>query len=626
MKRSTLGLKAALRCVAWSLALGLWWGLAEAAYLFFVRFHFHDQVIRLFTTGAVYYTTYGLLLGLASLPLIFVWALFQRTDRLLTPAFLVTLAVVGLAVATLIKTIRTQFFFGLPRTDVRVLATNVGIVLVCGLAGLLVYRLVVRLWTSVRDRSILKIGAGALRVRTLVPALILGLPVLLVVGGWVRGLTGEPPVASPLFDPVERRGTETDDSRPNVLLITLETTRADHLNAFGYRVRTTSPNIDALAAQGAMFTGLRSTSSWTLPSMASLFTSLYPSQHGMRGEIKRRTLHGGQFDTLPAALRWHGYLTASLHTNILAASRSFGFDQTHSVLRPPRAGVVQRMNPGPFLMADLSVMLARGMRAHLFAPESLIYYRDAQAVNRRAEEWLDSQARAPFFLHLHYLDPHDPYYRHPYRLLQMNPRLRTQRDRIVEIYDGEILFVDQAIGELLEMFRARGLLANTFVVLTADHGEEFLEHSEWGHGNHLHSEAIRVPLVIAGPGIEAGVKVTDPVSFVDLAPTILGLVGIEPPEDFEGRDLFAAERLPSRVLAQLEEPDSEQVSWEDGHWKLLRSTGAETWVRLYDVESDPGELRDVLAEHPEVAERLGSELDAVLEELQPLWTAGSGSR
>lgn len=386
-------------------------------------------------------------------------------------------------------------------------------------------------------------------------------------------------------------------ARPNVVLISIDTLRADHLGTYGY-ARPTSPNIDALARRGVTFERATSPSSWTLPAHASMLTGVSPYRHGATSEATRIR---DDVPLLAELLRAHGYHTAAF-VNAPFVSRRYGFARGFASFdqrfEERRSDIAQR-----------------------------------QAVITRAVDGLEP----PFFLFLHFMDVHTPY-RPPKQFnvfardrrskqvlkdlgeggvlalqraaregrLQMSPEAR---DRLIDLYDGEILALDHYIGELVRAIDAR--FPETIVILTADHGEEFLEHGGFGHGDTLFEEVLHVPLIVAGGGLARGVRVGDLVSLVDVPPTILALAGAPVPPGLDGRSLTAdlAGRADAATRARADATERTLALHTASHdgtlslrgvrrgdRKLLRDDRKQTSA-LYDLAADPGE-HEALAPTP----------------------------
>ncbi len=314
--------------------------------------------------------------------------------------------------------------------------------------------------------------------------------------------------------------------RPNFIFLMIDTLRAD-APGWARDDPRRSPFLTQLAARATRFTRAYSPSSWTAPAVASLLTSRYQSQHAIR---RFDSILAEAEVTLPEALRQAGYHTAGFTTNILTAP-ALGYGQGFEVydyLAPATA-------------ADGGQSKGR-----------------AASLHARALSWFDAAPATtePFFLYLHYLDVHVPLHPSPAaldaarqlarprdiagidasRLAQIDPVTQAACD-VRDLYAGELIDLDREIEAFLRTLEQRGLLRNTVIVLVSDHGEEFLEHGELGHGLTLFDEVLRVPLVISIPGDTSGAVVNRITSTIDLAPTILDLSGVEPTVSFEGSSL-----------------------------------------------------------------------------------------
>lgn len=283
---------------------------------------------------------------------------------------------------------------------------------------------------------------------------------------------------------------------PNVLLISVDTLRADRMSAYGYG-RPTSPFLDSLMAQGIRFADARTVEPLTSPALTSMITGLDPHEHGAtRNGVAMRT----GLPSLPKLLDRRGYRTAAVVSNW--------------TLRHELSGL------GEHFTDYLEVLEEK--RWLFFAAES-----SAEDVNARAREWLrayrQDQTR-PFFLWVHYVEPHSPYEHWP----QFSDRLGTGNDRSREArYDGEIAYVDGRVGNLVEWLRAEELERELMTVFVADHGESLGEHGYWGHGRHVYDATLEIPMAIIWPGrIPAGVH-DQPSLITDLPATILGLLDID---------------------------------------------------------------------------------------------------
>jgi len=393
------------------------------------------------------------------------------------------------------------------------------------------------------------------------------------------------------------RSSRTESARPNVVVISIDTLRADHLGAYGYS-RPTSPHLDALAASGVLFENAFSPSSWTLPAHASLLSGVSPYRHGAVAASARIR---DDVPLLAELLGAQGYHTAAF-VNAPFVGRDYGF--------------------------------ARG-----FARFEQRFEQKRRDVAERHRQVLDAvpTLEPPFFLFVHYMDVHTPY-RPPKEFnrfardrrssavlkdigeqsvveLQRAARegrlhmSEADRDRLIDLYDGEILAMDAKIGELVGALRER--FPDMIVVVTSDHGEEFLEHGGFGHGETLYEEVLRVPLIVAGDGVVAGARVREQASLLDVVPTLLERLAIAPATPLAGRSLLPflrADREAPRDAAGSTGADGPEpllglhTASHDGTLslrgvrvpgrKLMRDDRRGT-VELYDLASDPDERRNL---------------------------------
>jgi arylsulfatase A-like enzyme len=384
----------------------------------------------------------------------------------------------------------------------------------------------------------------------------------------------------------------TDDRPLNVVLIGLDTVRYDHLGCYGYE-RATSPNADRLAGDGVLFENVVSQAPWTLPSFATILTSLYPDQHGANAV---RTSLGTTFPTLGELLRENGYATGAI-INAAYLKPRFQVDRGFDFYAQPTGRV-------------------------------------ATGTTAEALTWIDQNRDSPFFMFVHYFDPHLPYSppvpydtifdpdytghlgrsfdltRFPDAKTTDFEAMRTLEpadwDHIRALYDGEIAFTDEAVGDLLKGLKERGLTKNTLIVFLSDHGEEFFEHGGFEHGHTLYNELLRVPLIFSLPGrLPRGVRIGRQVRLVDIAPTIMDLLGLESRAHFEGvslKPLLTGEGgtaansgalLPPEIAyAEATVYGTYQKSVTAYPWKLIYNmTSGETI--FFNLAEDPGEHNDI---------------------------------
>lgn len=366
----------------------------------------------------------------------------------------------------------------------------------------------------------------------------------------------------------------------NVVLITLDTTRADRLGAYGYE-RPTSPTLDRLAAESEVYERAYSTSSWTLPAHASLFTGMLPTSHGADKDPGGSLVLSAAVDTPDS---WKMYRASAPREDV----------PTLAELLQQAGYATGAVVGGPWMKRVFG--LARG-----FA-----FYDDANVgadgrpgaeITASARAWLAEQQQ-PFFLFLNYFDPHTPYSAPPEyakRVLggEKLPSQPTQRQIQSLLYDAEILYTDDQLAQLFAELRRLGVWDSTWIVVTADHGELLGEHGRTGHGLTLDEPVVRVPLIVKAPADRARRGRRDaPVQITDVMPILLDGLALPIPPSVQG-SLPGQRKDP--LLAELdllpaESEDGEYKALIDGDWKLLWSSRAGT--RLYDVGDDPGETRD----------------------------------
>ncbi len=353
---------------------------------------------------------------------------------------------------------------------------------------------------------------------------------------------------------------------PNLLLITLDTTRADHLGCYGDREAAT-PRLDRLAAEGALAAHAMSPVPLTLPSHASILTSHYPPRHGVRDNADFR-LPESEI-TIAELLKTRGYLTAAVVGSVVLAAAQ-GLDQGFDVYDEPARKILPA---------------ARGTGV-LYQP---IAERPATEVTGAALGVLGKLSSGPFFLWVHYFDPHGDY----------APPAPWRERFASRPYDGEIAYVDSEIGRLLDGMKGRGMLDRTVVAVVADHGEALGEHGESTHGLLLYEGTLRVPMIVRYPGtVRAGVRIENPVSGVDLAPTLLDLMGLPGFADAQGLGFAATLRggpeVPRGPLYAESLYGERAYGWAPLY--ALRS-GARKFVEspdpeLFDLSTDPGESKN----------------------------------
>jgi arylsulfatase A-like enzyme len=429
---------------------------------------------------------------------------------------------------------------------------------------------------------------------------------------------------------------------PLIILLSIDTLRADHLGAYGYE-RFTSPMLDAVAREGVLFEDASAPSSWTLPSHASMLTGLYPASH-------RLILNGGRLPdgipTLAALLKPAGYSTAAVVNSVWLKQTTFqvtrDFEKFQQIKSSP-----QRMKPNTW-------------------------------ITDQAIEWIGDAGDQPLFLFIHYYDVHSDYVSQPeFERLFVEPydgfadgsgwqlflasledefiqRCKTDFDEdrcvfgssdtprpidgtsrrpefgpedvkhLIDLYDAGIRQLDTELARLFGFLRDAELAESTLLIITSDHGEEFMEHGGVEHFMTQYQESIRVPLIIRGPGVPAGRRIATPVSLVDIVPTILHLAGAVVEPELQGHDLsslwsdtpdpaferrFLYGEAPGGLSFQGGSPGVFRIyrSVREGRYKLIHEQRDDRYA-LFDLQEDPTEQIDILAREPVVAARLRAEM------------------
>lgn len=418
-------------------------------------------------------------------------------------------------------------------------------------------------------------------------------------------------------------GEPTEPPRKtNLLLVVVDTLRADHLGIYGYE-RETSPRIDALARSGVRFEDAVPPWPKTLPSMASMLTGTYPLTTGVRLDHMVR-MRADQ-PTLAENLREHGYQTGAVVANF-NTGKFFTFDRGFD----------------EFVESWMEeVFRETGRRSFTNAPGKVKRYTNATVVTDQALRLLeDFSSDSPFFLWLQYMDPHGPYtpppdYSESFRddgetrpvpveEIPAYQRLRKADGGVIDDlsvyvrqYDRSIRYFDDEFSRLLDTLEERGMLEDTLIVLTSDHGESLTENSYYlEHGAAPYQSTAHVPLVFAMPGfVPAGKLIREPVGLIDLVPTVMDLLGLELPMGLQGRSLAQAilesGEVSPRVFMESGESERAQRVVRKGKWKLVhlrtesdRRRFGKKEFELYDLSSDPGESVDVSAENEEVFKEL----------------------
>jgi len=400
-------------------------------------------------------------------------------------------------------------------------------------------------------------------------------------------------------------GTEQEnpaiEQRPRpglTILISLDTLRPDHLGLYGYD-QPTSPKIDAFAQRAVIFENAISTSPWTLPSHASLLSGKYPRNHRLTSHERRLPF---SVETIAARLTRAGFDTRAV-VNSHNLSDRFGLEYGFSKLK--------------------------------YVEESVARVSPSSWVTDQAIAWIAEPRKRPLFLFVHYYDAHSDYAALPhYREIFENPYtgeidgstvqlLKFRRgtgqinsrdaDHLIDLYDAGIRQTDEELERLFAFLRETGKLDATLVILTSDHGEEFLEHGSVLHGETQYTEVLRVPLIMRYPPAIPALRIQSPVSLVDVLPTIISLLGEEPLDGMDGVDLSPLWNAPNSqtvlrfdqraIFSSGDHLGDNTRSVRQGNFKLIYDSTTQE-RELYDLDSDPHEQVNIAGIRSDVADRL----------------------
>ena len=432
-------------------------------------------------------------------------------------------------------------------------------------------------------------------------------------GGAVAGLSGNLWLGGCL--------KKRNRGNPNIVLITLDTTRVDHLSCYGYR-RQTSPNLDQLASQSILYTRAIAPSSWTLPSHASLLTGKFTSSHGARYDPEG-PIH--LTDAIPGPKGWEEYRARGLakeERTLPSVLKEAGYT-TGAVIGGPWLKKVFGLDKGFDFYDDSGISTMNG--------------RAARQVTESALKWVESVHGKKFFLFLNYFDPHIPWSApegFALRFLPKDTRLNGRsviHELTVEernaLYDAEILYMDHYIGELLQGLKADDLYKNSWIIVTADHGELIGEHGKFGHGKYLYQEELHVPFFAKYPdGEESAKRIDSWVQLTDIMPMIFERLGIPVPKEIQGSP---PPRINHPVIA---ETYPLPFITRDGHWRAIYEGNfkflwnSEGRNLLFNLEDDPSEMHNLSEQERGRAETMMAELDQFLTGLPKPGAAEPGKR
>ncbi|MGA1867441.1 MAG: tetratricopeptide repeat protein [bacterium] len=372
----------------------------------------------------------------------------------------------------------------------------------------------------------------------------------------------------------------------NILLITIDTLRADHLGCYGY-TKVKTPHIDSVAREGILFENAFTSVPITLPSHISIFTGCYPHYHGIRNNGTYALSESAT--TCAEIFKQKGYTTAAFVSSFVL-DRRFGLDQGFDVYNDN---------------------LISGVDAQLVGKE-----RRAKTVTESALRWLGTTGSNKFFLWVHYYDPHDAYMPPaPYSEMYAN-----------NLYDGEIAYTDKWVGVLLEEFKKRGIYENTLIIIVADHGEGLGDHGESTHGIFIYDYALKVPFICSyAKFFPSARRIDSIVRLIDIAPTLLGIAGIDPISEMQGTSLlpFMAGKEKKKELSLYCETLYPRFTH---NWSPLFGVRKDSWKyieapspELYNMKVDPQENNNLFTKKPAIAAELQTQLRSLKNGPFPEW-------
>ncbi|MBD3228040.1 MAG: sulfatase-like hydrolase/transferase [Candidatus Lokiarchaeota archaeon] len=443
------------------------------------------------------------------------------------------------------------------------------------------------------------------------------------------------------------------NKKPNLILLTIDALRLDHLSIMGYKKKT-SPYLDKLARKGFFFKQAITNGPWTLPSFSSIFTSIYPFHQGGYSPLPQNKT------TLAEVLNLKGYKTIALHSTPVL-SRFYGFDRGFDKFFDNMTNSETLLNNKIInklynKIADffLNINVFKRIQYYIlilfynFIVGSVEYYKKAGSLFKKALRLIEKykngkDKKKPLFFWIHLMDPHDPYLPVEWSIKKINTNKLAQKEikyiqehpeylsilreyemteKIMELYDGEIRYIDSKIRWFFNELKKRNWLKNTLTIITADHGEEFYERGQYGHNAQLYDELLRVPLIFISDKLKA-IKneqkkdINNIIDFRDLSPTILDLLGLPPEPNFDGKSfkeliISSEEKVDDPIedgvfsetyhkngnisFSNTKEETNRILSYRTTDWKYIIND-ADGVEKLYNLHDDPKELNDLSTEN-----------------------------
>lgn len=430
--------------------------------------------------------------------------------------------------------------------------------------------------------------------------------------------------------------SKPNDSAPNFIVLKIEAFRRDDFT------QQNVPFLWELAQDNIQFSNYNTVASATRPSVTSFFTSLYPAQHGCynlaigAGKDKATIKVSDSINCLPKILQATGYQTDMFTSNTLATDPVFGFKNVYrrfSSVEPYHFQI-----PAPESFVGYSFLrkrlnLLRIFNIVSFSPEHSPSYFDASRLNVSVFESLRKDIDKPRMMYIHYMEPHMPYYHHPYKPVQVNRYSSALKDEIRKTYREELTAIDSGIADLFAELKTNGLLENSWVLITSDHGEEFLDHHKWGHGKSVFPEVLGVPAILVAPASKYEPMVIDSVvENIDIMPTFAEIAGIPVDEYWEGESLLPLiEKTGQGTNLALAQFDDTKRLWSTlikGNWQVIfkEPSGAENMdlaeretqrkIMLFNLAIDPLAQNNLYDSQQAIATEMTYLLEDELERLE----------
>ncbi len=568
-------------------------GHLEALFLYF---NFGDYTdLYVFAYAAYAYGIFGILTGLGAA---IVWLIIGYFKGDITPGriywhtflFFLGAGFYGLFEYT------WKTLWGLPN----VIPSNViGIFIAGPIVSILFGGLCVKLDRKLKYRlSNIKLNIIAIIIITVLPGIIGSMTKSTQLQSEIKGPQREIP----------------NSSNPNIILLVADALRADYLSVFNGTFSV--PALDSLADDGIRFNHIYSACSWTRPAFASLLSSAYPMKSGIREFLTGR-FRGNEM-TLQRFLGNNGYYTAGFFNNAnLAPDFNFqaGFDSyrymyPESRTRPPGAAAYLRI-------AERFRRYKRLLTKMKYYPSN--YYWPAGKILPVIESWIGKHRQKPFFILVHLMDSHDPYFPHPYDGRGFGNAITPNEDRkdVIlgwkDIYHQEIQYMDSCLSSFFAYLKDEDLYNSSMIIFTADHGEEFYDHRGKNHGVTLYNEVLHIPLIVKLPGnFRKGETKNRLGNIIDIAPTITFYLGLGKPADWQGEDLFSLPKEKNFSAADLKNFGNEIHSITFNNYKLIqniRTIYHKPKYELFYLADDSTEKHNIADEKPELVEQLNAVLD-----------------